>query len=75
MRMETKKAGVAMLLPHKIDFKTKAITRDNEGTSNFTYGYLLEETQNTELKRHVSICSLQHYLQQPGYGRDLSVYQ
>ena len=27
----TKKAGVAILLPDKIDFKTKALVRDKEG--------------------------------------------
>ena len=31
----------------------KIITRDNEGTSNSTSGYLSEETQNTKSKRHI----------------------
>ena len=37
-------------MPDKIDFKTRAITRDKEGPSNFTSGYLSEETQNTNSK-------------------------
>ena len=38
-------------MPDKIDFKTRAITRDKEGPSNFTSGYLSEETQNTNSKK------------------------
>ena len=30
MKMETKKGEVAILTPDKIDFETKAITRDKE---------------------------------------------
>ena len=30
---EKKKAGVAILRPNKIDFKTKAVVRDKEGPS------------------------------------------
>ena len=44
MKMETnkQKAGIAILIPDKIDFKIKAITRDKEGPSNPTSGYLFE---------------------------------
>ena len=45
------KAGVTILIPDKIDFKIKAITRDKEGPRNSTSRYLSEETQNTNLKR------------------------
>ena len=67
MKRETKqtnkKAGAVILMPDKIDFKTKAITRNKEGPSNSTYGYLSEETQNTKLKIHIHrLCLLQHYL-------------
>ena len=31
MRMENRKAGVAILISNKIDFKTKAIKKDKEG--------------------------------------------
>ena len=44
------KAGLAILIPDIIDFKAKTITRDKEGPSNFTSGYLSKETQNTNLK-------------------------
>ena len=37
------KYRVAIPIPDKIDFKTKAITRDKEGPSNSTSGYLSEE--------------------------------
>ena len=43
--METKKTWVAILIPDKIDFKAKAITKDKEGPSNSTSGYLSEGTQ------------------------------
>ena len=46
-------AGVAILIPHKLDFKTEGITREKEGPSNFISGYLSEETQNTKLKKHM----------------------
>ena len=55
MEMETKqnkKTGGA-LIQDKTDFKTKAITTDKEGPSNFISGYLSEETQNTKSKRHI----------------------
>ena len=48
--METKKARVASDIPDKIDFKTKAITRDKEGPSNSTDAYLFKEYPNTSLK-------------------------
>ena len=63
--METKKAGVALLIPNKVDFKTKPMTRDKEEPSNSISGYLSKETRNTNLKRHASLYSLQHYLQEP----------
>ena len=31
MQMETKKAGIAILISDKIDVKTKTITKDKEG--------------------------------------------
>ena len=46
-----KKARVAILIPDKIDFKT----RDKEGSSSTSW-YLLRETKNTTLKRHVHPC-------------------
>ena len=49
--MEKNKGKAAV--PHKIDFKTKAITRGQEGPSNSTSGYLFKETQNTKSKRHI----------------------
>ena len=42
-----RKAGVAIFIPDKINFKTKAITRDKEGPNNSTSGYLSQKTQNT----------------------------
>ena len=36
MKMEKKNPRVAILIPDKIDFKTKAITRDKERPSNST---------------------------------------
>ena len=54
MKMETnRKAGVAILTPDKIHFKNRTVTRDKEGLSNSTSGYLSEEIQNTKLKRHM----------------------
>ena len=34
----------------KTDFKTKAVTRHEEGCRNSTSGYFSKETQNTNLK-------------------------
>ena len=51
-----KKTGLTILIAGKIESKTKAITRDKEGSSNFTSGYLSEETQNTTSKGHVNPC-------------------
>ena len=48
LNMEKNKGKAAV--PHKIDFKTKAITRGQEGPSNSTSGYLFKETQNTNSK-------------------------
>ena len=48
-----KKAGVAILIPYEIDFYTKAVTREKEGPSNSTCGYLSEKSQNTKSKMHI----------------------
>ena len=37
---------IAICIPDKIDFKT----RDKEGPSNYTSGYLSEKNQNPKLK-------------------------
>ena len=37
--MKKEKASLAILIPDKVEFKTKAI-RDKEGPSNSTSGYL-----------------------------------
>ena len=61
-----KHAGVAILVPDKIDFKIKAMTRDKERPSNSTSGYLSEETQNTDLKecKHPCVhCSITYNCQ------------
>ena len=63
MKVKRKKLGVAVLIPDKIAFKTKAITRDKEGPNNSTSGYLSEETQNITSKRHTHpyvYCSIIH---------------
>ena len=44
---------VALFILDKIDFKTKAITRDKEGSIYLTAGHLSEETPNTTPKGHV----------------------
>ena len=50
---QNKKAGVAILLPEKTDFKTEDVTGDKEGPSNSNSVYLSEETQNIKSKRHI----------------------
>ena len=50
-KWEKKKARIT--IPDKRDFKTKAITQDEEGSSDPMSGYLSEPTQNTALKGHV----------------------
>ena len=42
---QTKNHCGRILILDKIEFKTKAITRDKEGPSDSTSGYLPEETQ------------------------------
>ena len=37
----------------KTDFETKGITREKEGPSNYTSGYLFLKTENTKSKRHI----------------------
>ena len=53
MCMEMEKRLVYLIISDKIDIKTMAITRNKEGSSKFTSGYLSEETQNTNSKRHM----------------------
>ena len=42
-----KKAGVAILIPEKIDFKIKNVTRDKEGHYKIIKGSIQEEYLNT----------------------------
>ena len=58
------KYEITVLIADKIDFKAKAIASEKEEPINFTALYLLEETQNTKLKRHI-------YL----YGSNLNIYE
>ena len=54
MSIEIKKiTGIAIIVSDKKTFKTKAITRDKERSSNSTSGYLSKETQNANSKRHI----------------------
>ena len=52
-KWEEEKAVVSMLTPDETDFKTKAIPRDKEGPRSFTSGYLSEDTQSINQKRHM----------------------
>ena len=56
MKIETnkQKARIVILVPDKIDFKEKTVTKDKEGPSYLTSGYLSKQTQNTTLKGHVN---------------------
>ena len=54
-RNKKKKSGVAILIPDKIDFKTKAIPKDKEGPSNSTSGHFTEESGNIALIRHTHL--------------------
>ena len=40
---DQKKAGIAILIPDKIDFKIKAVERDKEGNYIMTNGSIQEE--------------------------------
>ena len=42
-----KNAGVAILISDKIDFITKAITREKEVPNNSTCGHLSKENENS----------------------------
>ena len=44
---QTNKAGIAIVVPEKIYFKTKAVTRDKEGSSSCTSWCSSTETQKT----------------------------
>ena len=57
MKMETtKRAGVAILIPDKIGFKAKAVTRDKEGFGNVTSEYLSKQNQNAHSERRTNLC-------------------
>ena len=56
MKTNEVKTVVAILIPDKTDFKTKAVTTDKEEPCNSTSGYLSEETQNTKSKGHIHTC-------------------
>ena len=43
MQIDQKKAGVAILISDKIDFKTKAVKRDKEGQYIMIKGSIQEE--------------------------------
>ena len=51
----------------------KVKNRTTVWSSSSTPGYLSEENENTNCKR--PLCSLQHYLQQPRQGRNLSAHR
>ena len=59
MKIETNKhtkAGVAILIPYKIDLKTKGITREKEGPRNPTSGIYLKKPETlhqTDICIHV----------------------
>ena len=40
----------------------------------FQFWEFIEIKQNTNLKKNALLCSLQHYLQYPKYGNNLSVH-
>ena len=57
-------------VPQKIKNRTAIWAR------NFSFGYLSEENKSTNSKRYMHPpCSLQHYLQEPRHGINLSVYE
>ena len=72
--MKKENLGQQYLTLDKIDFNTKAITRDKEPSSSSSE-YLSKEIPNTTSKRCASMCSSQHYLQQSRYGGNLGVPQ
>ena len=69
---QQQKAGVAILIPDKTDFKTKSI---QESKKDPAISLLLEEIQKTKLKRHIhSYVHCSKYWQKPRYGSNLSVH-
>ena len=50
MEMKKKRAGVAVLVPHKRDIKAKAITRDKEGPRSSTSGCLSKKPETLSQK-------------------------
>ena len=61
--METKKAGVAILISDKIDFKTKAVKRDKEG-HYIMIKVLLQEEYLTIINIYASNIEALQYVRQ-----------
>ena len=61
--MERKKAGVAILISDKIDFKTKAIVRDKEGHYLMIKGVIQQE-DITLVNIYVSTVGAPKYVKQ-----------
>ena len=58
MKMGKKKAGIAILLSDKTDFKTTAVTRDKEGPTIRPLGTYVKKT-NSQRSMHPSVnCSI-----------------
>ena len=60
---------------NKIDFKTEAKKRNKRTPSNSTSGYLSEENQNTNFKRHMNFIVTAAFCQWPAYANNLSVHE